>query len=233
MYSQFGSNVTINDGSFNASNIGTDGGMTIMLNDEPRYNEEDIDPDKCPLHYVLRPRKKTTYCKKSVINIQVAYIIASIIWIVIIFIFGLFRTNIWGWIILCIPLIVFGINYVNLTCITEEIEGEMLKGNFLSFAFLITVILINWSKIEDKSKYFKILLLALILLMLSLVDFWVKPENMSLVRHIRTIFNTSALILLIFALYLFYSEVIRPDSNEGKQQNIPRYEPPKYGCNIS
>jgi hypothetical protein len=197
-------------GSTQANMVGTDNGMTIMLNDEPR-NSEKIDIETCPFHYVARPNKRKTYCKKSVIDIQVAYIIAAIIWIVLIFVFKLYRTNLLGWVILAIPLIVFALNYSNLTCVTEDVESEMLKGNFLSFAFLITVILINWSKIEDKTKYFRILLLALVFLMLSLVDIWVKPENMHLMRHIRTIFHSVALTLLVFALYMYYSEAIAGD----------------------
>lgn len=197
--------------------VGTEGALSFMINDD-LTDEEDIDIENCPLHYTLRPRKRTTYCRKTVVNIQITYIIAAVIWIVLIFVFGLYKADIVGWIILAIPLVVFAVNYVNLTCITQEIEGEMLKGNFLSFAFLITVILINWSKIEDKSKYFRILLLALIFLMLSLVDIWVKPENMPLMRHIRTIFHTASLTLLVFALYLYYADVIYVDPNKKPDQ---------------
>jgi len=191
---------------------GASGALSVMLNNDEE-NDDEVDHENCPFHYVVRPRKRKEYCKKSVFNIQITYIIAVIVWIGLIFMFQLYKTNIVGWIILAIPLIVFSINYSNLTCITEEVESEMLKGNFLSFAFLITIILINWSKIEDKSKYFRILLLALVLLMLSLVDIWVKPENMHLIRHIQTIFHTASLTLLVFGLYLYYSETIASDKN--------------------
>lgn len=197
--------------SSNSAPIIAAGALSITLNDTP--HDDEIDLESCPYHYILRPRKRDTYSRKNVVNIQVTYIIAAVVWIIVIFLLGLHKTDIIGWIILALPLIVFAVNYVNLTCITPEIENEMLKGNFLSFAFLITVILINWSKIEDKSKYFRILLLSLILLMLSLVDIWVKPENMALMRHIRTILHTTSLALLVLALYLYYIEVIRVDPN--------------------
>lgn len=198
---------------------GLDGGLSVLLNNNNNeLDSDEIDIENCPLHYLVRPRRKETYCRTSVINIQVVYIIFSIIWIVIIFMMGLYKTDAIGWLILAIPIIVFALNYTNLTCVTKEVEGEMLKGNFLSFAFLITVILINWSKIEDKSKYFKILLLALIFLMLSLVDIWVKPELMPLMRHIRTIFHTLSLVLLVYGLYIYYAEAISGNTEENKTE---------------
>lgn len=194
------------------------GGMILFPNYNDQKMDDEIDTDTCPLHYTVRPKKRDTYNKNSVINVQIAYIIAAVIWILIIFVMKLYQTNLIGWVILIIPLVVFAINYVNLTCVTKEVENEMLKGNFLSFAFLITIILINWSKIEDKGRYFSILLLSLILLMLSLVDIWVKPENMPLMRHLKTIFQTSALALLVYALFLYYTEVV--NANTDKPVNV-------------
>ena len=111
------------------------------------------------------------------------------------------------WIFILLPLVVFAINYANLNNITYETENQMFKGNFLSFGFLITVILLNWNSplgSQDKSKFFRLLVVAFILLMVSLVDVWVDDKSMSVIKHIKTSLHTVSLTLLALALYLYY-----------------------------
>lgn len=160
-----------------------------------------------PLHHLSKTKRKT-YDDVTVKQIQMIYIIATIIWIVVIIFFGWFKTNIIGLILLAIPLGVFAINYYNSKYHTTDLESEMFHGNFLSFAFLITSVLINWKKVGDKRKIFKILMVSLVLIMLSLVDIWVDRENLILIKHIRTILQTSALLLLAYGLYTYYVETI-------------------------
>ena len=183
--------------------------------------DDDIEPDPefnwdeaCLLHHVVRPKRTTTYSAKCARDIQIAYLIAVIVWIVIIIVCHFHETDALGYVILAIPIIVYGVNFINACEVTKEVEDDMLKGNFLSFAFLVAIILINWSKIENKAKYFKILFIALILLMLSLVDVWVKPHQMPLMRHVRSIFHTASLALLVYALYSYYKEVINTPSED-------------------
>ena len=177
------------------------------------YLEEENEYSSQPLHHAARyprqPYTETIYTNNKTKQIQAIYIIAVIAWIILIIFCQFFEVDILGIFILVIPIIIFGINFSNVKYITRDVEDDMLKGNFLSFAFLVAIILINWSKIEDKTKYFKILILALILLMLSLVDVWVDPENMALCRHLRTIFHTTSITLLVFALYMYYYEVVK------------------------
>jgi len=160
-----------------------------------------------PLHHLSKTRRKT-YDDETVRQIQIVYILAAIIWIVLIFVCGWFKTRPLGLLFLSIPLIVFAINYQNACNHTIDLESEMFQGNFLSFAFLITVILINWKKIGDKRKIFKILMISLVMIMLSLIDIWVDRENLILIKHVRTILQTSALLLLAYGLYTYYVETI-------------------------
>ena len=183
--------------------------LQVPLIDDELEEDPELNWDEASLlHHVTRPKKNITYSARCSRDIQIAYLVAVIVWIIVIFLFNFYETDIIGYIILVIPIIVYGFNFVNVSEITKEVEEEMLRGNFLSFAFLVTIILINWSKIDNKGKYFKILFVALILLMLSLIYVWVRPERMPLERHIRTIFHTAALVLLVFALYTYYREVV-------------------------
>ena len=160
-----------------------------------------------PLHHLSKTRRKT-YDDETVRQIQIVYILAAIIWVVLIFVCGWFKTKPLGLLLLAIPLFVFAINYHNAIHPTVDLESDMFQGNFLSFAFLITVILINWKKVGDKRKIFKILMISLVMIMLSLIDVWVDRENLILVKHVRTILQTSGLLLLAYGLYTYYVDTI-------------------------
>jgi len=150
---------------------------------------------------------KDKYHRDTTRNIQIAYILGAIIWIIIVFCLNIKQ---WDFIIalfLVGPLIVFAINYWNLDNLVCRVEQEMFKGNFLQFGFLITVILINWnppSNNADKVSFFKLIIVAFILLMLSIVDIWVDEHTLSLVKHIRSMFQTAALSILVVALYIYF-----------------------------
>ena len=110
--------------------------------------------------------------------------------------------------ILLLPLIVFGINYSNLDEYPLQLENQMLRGNFLSFAFIVAIILINWNSpfdTETRTEFYKILVTAFILLMISLVDLWVGKNKLLIVKHIKTYLHTASLSLLAVALYLYYT----------------------------
>lgn len=181
-------------------------GYTVPFFDNKSKNEDNEYGDE-PLHHLARKNKKI-YSDQTVRNIQALYIIAAIVWIVLIFLFRLYDTGPLGWLFLVIPIVAFGINYWYASTTTSEVEGEMFQGNFLSFAFLIVVILINWSKVKHKTKLFKILMVALIFIMISLIDIWVPNEQFIYVKHIRTILQTLGLVLLAYGLYIYYREVL-------------------------
>ena len=142
-------------------------------------------------------------------NIEYVYIIAAVVWIILTIVLGLWSHNdLIVWIILIIPLIVFVINYLSLGDFSCKTEDQMFRGNFLSFGFIVAIILINWNSPidnQDKTEFFKIIIVAFVLLMLSLVDLWVGKKRMPVVKHIKTALHTASLTLLALALYLYYT----------------------------
>nr|QBK90851.1 MAG: hypothetical protein LCPAC201_01520 [Pithovirus LCPAC201] len=199
------------------SSSGSNSSLQCPTIDDKNLPEDD--EDNYPLHYATRRKKKVTYRSGCVRKIQLVYIIAAIVWIVIVFVLCFWEIDIIGIIILAFPLLVFGVNFSNTSVLTRDIENEMFTGNFISFGFLIAIILINWSKIQNKGKYFTILFISLILIMLSLVDVWVDAENLSVAKHIRSIFQTTALSLLVYALYVYYKDVMRtPTTSESESE---------------
>lgn len=177
--------------------------MVLESYEDEREYESDV-----PLHHLSKNRRKV-YCRDTVKKIQIMYIMAAIVWILLIFVCGWFRLGLFGTFILLIPLVVFGINYQNVKHHTIDIEDEMFQGNYLSFGYLLIIVFVNWKQIKHKDKIFGIILIGLILIMLSMVDIWVDKKNFILVKHFRTILQTSSLFLLAYALYIFYLEITR------------------------
>ena len=167
--------------------------------------EDDLDDNQKPLHYLSRPKKSKCYDKNKTKKIQIFYIVAAVIWILIVY-FGNFSRSydLVSIVILSIPVIAYLINYSNCGKFSEDLGSEILKGNLLSFVFLIFIIFINWDKVIDKNKFFRILIVALILVMFSLIDLWMSPDNMEIFKHTKTSLQTAALALLAFAIYKYY-----------------------------
>ena len=152
--------------------------------------------------------KNNCYDQDILYVIQFIYILAGILWIYIIYLLDLYQYLNWITIILLfIPLIVFGVSYYNACQLNTETEVSMLQSNYLSFGFLITVILLNWNspiKGPNKTKFFKLLIVAFIFIMLSMIDVWTTRQKQPIVIHSKSILQTSALILLSISLYSYY-----------------------------
>lgn len=157
-------------------------------------------------------------------EIKAVYICAIVIWLILIYILSLYDTDLWGWLILLVPIIVFVVNYSNVDKCSTDIDPESRQDNFLSFAFLIVIIIINWDNTYDRNKFFPILALGLVLTMLSLIDIWVNTDMLSLSRHIRSVFQTFGLVLLTYALYIYYLD----EKNYHNKKSIKN--PETVGC---
>lgn len=147
------------------------------------------------------------YNDNVIMQVRTVYVIATLVWLFIVFFMGFLKDDPIIIFILLIPVAVFAINFVSTGEFTCHIENQMFKGNFLYFGFIVAVILINWNKdisAEDKHDIFRILVLSLILLMFSMIDVWVSAEEQPIVKHIRTTLHTASLTLLAYGLYEFY-----------------------------
>ena len=175
-----------------------------MDHDKPRDDrKEDV---------ILFPKGKPTnrykcYGKKKTFIIQATYIISALVWIFMIGFLSLYRTDQIGALIVLIPLFTFGISYMNASYLTVEVEEDMFKANFLSIGLLLVLPLLTWMNRDytgDRKQFYAVLIGALIFTLLSLTDVWVRKRWVSLVKHVKSVFQVFSLTLLIFALYLYY-----------------------------
>lgn len=143
----------------------------------------------------------------KVIYLQLIYVVAILFWIFLLAILELYKTDILGAVILAIPFVIFIFGYYNSHVITKDVEDNVFQANYLSIGLLIMLPLMTWINRDyqgDKRRFTSILVLALILIMVSLLDVWVATEWLPIVKHCKSVLQTTALVMLIYALYTYY-----------------------------
>lgn len=165
------------------------------------------------------------YDKTSKITVQIIYIVAVVIWIILIYALGTFNYSFsWIHIILFIPLFVFAIGFLQVCKTTKDIEDDMFTADFVSIGLLFITLFIQWTqKIDsnDAKHSLYVTLAAFTLIMLSIIDIWTTKKGFSLVKQLRSIFQTAGIILLIYLLYFHFSRMLLDSSlSEGVQSNI-------------
>ncbi len=144
-----------------------------------------------------------------VAQIRLAYVFGLIAWLAIVILLKLYETDFIGTIILLIPIVVFLIGYYNADVVTPEIEKEMFTTNYLSVGLIVILPLLVWitdKQSKNKSKFIALLVMAIILTLLSMIDIWVSKRELSAYHHVRSMLQTLSIVIIIYALYIFYLE---------------------------
>lgn len=150
---------------------------------------------------------KKKYSTNKVFYIRSFYILAIVLWIVLIAVLRLYLTDLLGLIILLLPLLIFFFGFYNAPDLSRDIEDEIFRANFLSIGLIIILPLLTWmnqSFSGDKKRFFSILAVALILSMVSVLDVWTKRGWLSVTRHVKSSLQTISLALFIYAIYEYY-----------------------------
>lgn len=153
---------------------------------------------------------KICYEKHQHRILQILYVCAIIVWILLTICYGINPPkDFCETLILLIPIICFIIAFTFIHTITESVEAMMLKANLLTIGLLVALPLINWTKetsVENKTLFIKLAATAIILSLITLIDWWVPKKYIYIQKHIKSIFQTFAIVLLIFGLYRFFCE---------------------------
>lgn len=145
--------------------------------------------------------------KDKILIISISYILGMLIWTILVCLLGLYNHDVICTCLIFIPYIVFILGMMNADKVTEETEREFFAYNYLSVGLLIFLPLLTWLGNNNRSKntmFITLVILALIFTMLSMVDIFVRPEYLTTMRHIKSVFQTLSMILLIYAIYLYY-----------------------------
>lgn len=152
-------------------------------------------------------RKHKPYGQKKKDILFGIYLAAIILWGILLAYLSP-DVDVWGWIILVIPIAVFLISMFSLDGVSTIVEENVFQINTLSVGLLIILPLLAFITKDfkgDKLLMAHVVLLAITFSLFSMIDVWVSEKWITLTRHVRSIFQTVSLTLILFALYLYYS----------------------------
>jgi hypothetical protein len=139
--------------------------------------------------------------------VRLLYLILTVVWVGLIFLLEIYSTEPIQWLLLAIPFVAFSLGIVNIPVITSTMETEWWQDTYLSSGLVAMLPLLMW--VSDQyhipdAKYVRLMVVAMILVILSLIDWWVPTSYISLVRHLKAGLQTMALVLVMVALYEYY-----------------------------
>ncbi len=180
--------------------------MEIIENIEIEIENENEDPEgEESEKREIQKGKCKKYEKHTIFWTRIIYLIAIVIWLILIIYTGFYRLH--GAFILAIPFIIFVIGIINASCLSTDVEEYMFAANFLTIGLLLALPLLNWTckgYSGDKRLFTLIIVLAITLSIFSMYDIWVPIKWLSVYKHIRSCFQTLSLTLVIFGLVEYF-----------------------------
>lgn len=164
----------------------------------------DDDWQKIP---AIKSRLKCSYDNERCRYVRLIYICLIIVWIAIVLILRMYCTDLLGIFILLIPVVCFIIGYCNCDVITKEVEDNIFATNYTGLGLLFVVPLLSWisrNYCGDRKWLIAILITGIILILLSLVDFWINVKWIYIMKHVTSGLQTMTIAIVIFVIYTFY-----------------------------
>jgi len=139
---------------------------------------------------------------RVIISIHTA---AILLWIIIIVLMSLHSKKVIPIIILLIPFINFCLAIYNadkIVCRKESFNSNLLSLGLVIIIPLLTCL--NKDSGPHRKKFITIAVLAIIFSLLTYIDYWVAPDDLYIITHIHSVFQTISLVLIIYALFCYY-----------------------------
>jgi len=163
------------------------------------------------------------YHDKKVLYVRLLYLAALVIWFFIVYSLKLYKTDMIGFLILCIPLVLFVIVFAFTPYLCANVEAQLLRSNLLSVGLILVLGLLSAleKSYTGRAKLGPVMITAIILTLLSLLDIWLPINYLSLQKHFKSICQVLAITLLIFVLYRFYKNH-QKNGKEGEKLFTPQ-----------
>lgn len=149
--------------------------------------------------------KNTAYSTAKIYWVKCVYVVAAVIWSIIVCHFSLFAST--AAVILWLPLILFGIAYFNVGNLSEEVHDDVLKSSFISIGLMLSLPLLGWLNKDyqgDKNHVTETIVIAMILTLFSLLHVWVSKKWIPVWNHAKSALETMSLSLFVYALVSYF-----------------------------
>lgn len=146
--------------------------------------------------------------KKSVEQVRLLYLFASAFWLLLIS--TICYDSIWDIVILFLPFVFFAINYHFVSRVEDNIENRIRNSTIIGTSLLIALPILMWTRTACKASrkrfFFRLIALALIFALLSVVDVWVPETQLVLFTRLKSIFETFSAGLFMYGVFRFFVE---------------------------
>ena len=146
-------------------------------------------------------------CHKHPISsgIRVIYLVLAVVWLSLVSFFRFWELK--PFIILTLPIILFGIGILDADCLTLESETDMFKTSFLSVGVIIILPLLSWISKDYNGnihQFLAIIVISIISSLLSLIDIWLSPKYMSIFKHFKSGLQVISITTIVFGLVTYF-----------------------------
>lgn len=153
-----------------------------------------------------------TYGEGKIRNIKIVQIVGILIWTLLVYFLQLYMVNWIGYVIIAVPYFLFLLAYWYTDSLNEEVEETNFDMGFLSVGIILILPLLHLvdrefretASLAEKNKLMNLMLATVVFALFSLVDIWVSRKYISIVRHVKSMFLTIAITLIMFIFYIFY-----------------------------
>lgn len=151
--------------------------------------------------------KKHKKLRKKVKVIQSIYIVATVLWILVIYCLRVYKhVSAIATLILAFPIFIFALGFINAdSCLkpAQGLGGTRFGIEYLALGIIFVGVIFKIAHYERQHYTTAIMVAALILLILSSAQIPSSNRTESIIHHIQLILQTAALTLFIYVMYIF------------------------------
>ena len=147
------------------------------------------------------------FCKHddaSIDDIRLVYVIAILLWILIIWCLELYNTDLVGILILAIPIIFYVFSIFVVVDCTKDTEKDVLQTDVLLFGSALITVFVSVKYIEYSSYFYKLIFIGVLLAAIGSTDIWLSKKHAHLYKHIKIVLQTASTFIFVFLFYTFY-----------------------------
>jgi hypothetical protein len=135
------------------------------------------------------------------------YAVAIVLWVIILLALKI-RPDDWvEWSLILLPVILFSMGIAFAKTMSVRMEEYMNRSNLITLGLVIALPLLDWIvkyHEGDRQSFIVACGVAIILSMLTLIDVPVPDNKVYIIKHLRSILQTYAVVILIISLYKFF-----------------------------
>lgn len=164
-----------------------------------------------PTHYTHPVQ--TTYTASQVFYIRALYVLGVLAWLFVIYVLSILNYDWFIVLLAIIPIVIFAWTWYIVPTFIREYEDNVFQVNYLSITLLVVIpLFFNLSKMKHDNCALRIVIIGVFFVVLSVIDVWTHPDNISVMKHFKSIVETIGIFLLLIAIYIYFRELFYGDS---------------------